>query len=45
MVAPDRWCLECTPHGADALPVVDLDLAVATGWYARRYVPEHYDVS
>lgn len=40
VVAPDGRLVAQTPYGDDSLLVADLDLAAATGRYARRYAPE-----
>jgi predicted amidohydrolase len=42
LIAPDGRCVGYTPYGEEALLVADLDLAAATGVYARRYAPERY---
>jgi predicted amidohydrolase len=42
LVAPDGSCVGRTAYGEEALLVVDLDPAAATGSYARRYAPERY---
>jgi predicted amidohydrolase len=42
LIAPDGACVAHTPYGEEGLLVVDLDLAAATGLYARRYTPERY---
>lgn len=42
VVGPDGHCIAQTPYGDDTLLVADLDLAAATGRYARRYAPERY---
>jgi predicted amidohydrolase len=42
LIAPDGRCVAHTPYGEEALLVADLDLAAATGLYARRLAPERY---
>lgn len=42
LIAPDGRCLAHTPYGEEALLVSDLDLAAATGQYARRFAPERF---
>jgi predicted amidohydrolase len=42
VVAPDGSCVAHTPYGEEALLVVELDPAAATGVYARRFAPERY---
>jgi predicted amidohydrolase len=42
LVAPDGACVGHTAYGEEALLVVDLDPAAATGVYARRYAPDRY---
>ncbi len=42
VIAPDGRCIGHTPYGEEALLVVDLDLAEATGSFAQRYAPDRY---
>jgi predicted amidohydrolase len=42
VIAPDGTRVGHTGYGEEALLVVDLDPAAATGSYARRYAPERY---
>jgi predicted amidohydrolase len=42
LVAPDGRCVVHLDYGEEALLVSDLDLAAATGLYARRYAPARY---
>ena len=42
LVAPDGRCVGHTPYGEEALLVLDLDPAAATGVYARRFAPARY---
>jgi predicted amidohydrolase len=42
VIAPDGRCVGHLAHGEEGLLVVDLDLAAATGLYARRLAPERY---
>jgi len=42
VIAPDGSCIAHTPYGEEALLVIDLDLAAATGLYARRLALERY---
>jgi hypothetical protein len=42
LIGPEGDCLAHVPYGEERLLVWDLDLARATGFYARRYRPEYY---
>lgn len=42
VVGPDGELVACLPYGEEALLVADLDLARATGLYARRFNPAWY---
>jgi predicted amidohydrolase len=42
LIGPDGECLAFVPYGEERLLVHDLDLAEATGLYARRFTPECY---
>ena len=42
LIAPDGICLAHVPYGREQLLVQDLDLAQATGFYAKRYDPALY---
>jgi predicted amidohydrolase len=42
LIAPDGRCVAHLAYGEERLLVADLDLAAATGTYARRYAPERY---
>jgi predicted amidohydrolase len=42
VIAPDGLCLAHGPYGEEHLLVADLDPALATGFYARRYDPALY---
>jgi predicted amidohydrolase len=42
LIAPDGACLAHVPYGQEQLLVCDLDLAQATGFYAKRYDPTLY---
>jgi predicted amidohydrolase len=42
VIAPDGRCVGYTAYGEEALLVADLDLAAATGTFARRYAPDRY---
>jgi len=42
LLGPDGDCLAYVPYGQEQLLVHDLDLARATGYYARRFNPAFY---
>jgi predicted amidohydrolase len=42
LIAPDGRCVARLAYGAEGLLVGELELAAATGSYARRYAPERY---
>lgn len=42
LVSPDGDCIAHVPYGQEQLLVRDIDLARATGLYARRYNPAFY---
>jgi predicted amidohydrolase len=45
LIGPDGQCLAYVPYGEEQLLVHDLDLARATGFYARRFNPAFYPAS
>jgi predicted amidohydrolase len=42
LINPDATCAAFVPYGEEQLLVLDLDLAAATGLYAKRYDPGLY---
>jgi predicted amidohydrolase len=42
LIGPEGMCLAAIPYGEERLLVYDLDLARATGFYARRFDPALY---
>lgn len=42
LIGPDATCLAYVPYGEERLLVCDLDLARATGLYAKRFNPAFY---